>query len=65
MEEKHRMKSGREEVLDTRTGGALWSSEAITESSHNGGVLDIGLDNPETGGDGSSAENVDVGIGKR
>jgi hypothetical protein len=42
----------------------LWSSEASTESSYNG-VLGIGLDSPETGGDGSSAGSVDVGIGKR
>ncbi len=41
----------------------LWSSEDSTESSHNG-VLGIGLDIPETGGDGGSAGNVDVGIGK-
>ena len=40
----------------------LWSSEASTESSYNG-VLGIGLDNPETGCDGSSAGNVDVGMG--
>ncbi len=43
---------------------SFWSSEAITESSHTG-VLSIGLDSPETGGDGSSEGNVDVGIGKR
>ncbi len=42
----------------------LWSSEARTESSYNG-FLGIGLDIPETGGDGSSAGSVDVGIGKR
>jgi hypothetical protein len=59
MEEKHRMKVGREEVLV-----ALWSSEACTESSYNG-VLGVGLDSPETRGDGSSAGSVDVGIGKR
>ena len=43
---------------------ALWSSEASTESSYNG-VMGIGLDNPETGGDGNSVGIVDVGIGKR
>jgi hypothetical protein len=43
---------------------ALWSSEASTELSYNG-VLSIGLDNPETGVDGSSEGSVDVGIGKR
>ncbi len=42
----------------------LWSSKASTESSYNG-VMGIGLDSPETGGDGSSAGSVDVGIGKR
>ncbi len=42
----------------------LWSSETNTESSYNG-VLGIGLDSPEIGGDGSSAGIVDVGIGKR
>ncbi len=40
----------------------LWSSESSTESSYNG-VPGIGLDNPETGCDGSSAGNVDVGMG--
>ena len=40
---------------------ALWSSEASTEPSYNG-VLGIGLDRPETGGDGSSTGSVDVGI---
>ncbi len=40
-----------------------WSSEDRTESSHNG-VLGIGLDNPETGGDGNSTGNVDVESGK-
>ncbi len=33
-------------------------------TSYNG-VLGIGLDSPETGGDGNSAGSVDVGIGKR
>jgi hypothetical protein len=37
-------------------------SQAVTR--HNG-VLDIGLDSPETRGCGSSAGSVDVGIGKR
>jgi len=43
---------------------ALWSSEAGAKSIHNG-VLDIGLDNPETRGGGNSAGSVDVEIGKR
>ncbi len=42
----------------------LWSSESSTESSYDG-VLGIGLDSPETGGDGSSAGIVDVGIGEK
>ncbi len=53
------MKVRREEVLAQEL-VALWSSEASTETSHNE-VLGI-VGQPETGGDGSSADIVDVGI---
>jgi hypothetical protein len=42
----------------------LWSSEDDVRSSHNG-VLGIGSDSPETGGDGSSVGNVDVSMGEK
>jgi hypothetical protein len=61
---------GGETQNDGWTGGSVshkkWlSSGQVKQAQSHNGVLDIGLDSPETGGDGSSAGSVDVGIGKR
>jgi hypothetical protein len=59
------MNTGANKTSDSEYGRQTQNEgEADTESIHNG-VLDIGLDSPETRGDGSSVGNVDVRIGKR